>query len=211
MGAAQTMIDRTEERLGLKPDRLVADTAHGSAENPAWLTRQRSIIPFIPLIDKSERKDGAFSRSDFKWDEDNDRYICPEGKHLLQSRRNYSDPRRKNPKPVGAGTGPPKLCAMSAPQNQNAAQIQKPVSSVAKNMKMHVILHGWPQRLISTRKHKLGARRARGRLHISNASLAAGASGSQGHAAPATNLHLLPSPRTSENSQSSDLRPPKQG
>jgi len=98
VGAAQTMIDRTEERLGLKPDRLVADTAHGSAENPAWLTRQRSIIPFIPLIDKSERKDGAFSRSDFKWDEDNDRYICPEGKHLLQSRRNYSDPRRKEPK-----------------------------------------------------------------------------------------------------------------
>lgn len=98
VGAAQTMIDRTEERLGLRPDWLVADTAYGSAENLAWLTKQRSIIPFIPLIDKSERKDGTFSRPDFEWDEDNDRYICPEGKHLLQSRRNYSDPRRKEPK-----------------------------------------------------------------------------------------------------------------
>lgn len=98
VGAAQTMIDRTEERFSIRPDWLVADTAYGSAENLAWLTKQRSIIPFIPLIDKSERKDGTFSRSDFEWDEDNDRYICPEGKYLLQSRRNYSDPRRKEPK-----------------------------------------------------------------------------------------------------------------
>ena len=98
VGAAQTMIDRTEERFSIKPDWLVADTAYGSAENLAWLTKKRSIIPFIPLIDKSERTDGTFSRSDFEWDEDNDRYTCPEGQHLLQSRRNYSDPRRKEPK-----------------------------------------------------------------------------------------------------------------
>jgi transposase len=98
VGAAQTMIDRTEERFSIRPDWLVADTAYGSAGNLAWLTKKRSIIPFIPLIDKSERKDGTFSRSDFEWDEANDRYICPEGKHLLQSRRNYSDPRRKEPK-----------------------------------------------------------------------------------------------------------------
>ena len=98
VGAAQTMIDRTEERFGIKPDWLVADTAYGSAEHLAWLTKKRGIIPFIPLIDKSDRKDGTFSRSDFEWDEDNDRYTCPEGQHLLQSRRNYSDPRRKEPK-----------------------------------------------------------------------------------------------------------------
>ena len=98
VGASQTMVDRTEDRFGLKPDWLVADTAYGSAENLAWLVKKREIIPFIPLIDKSERKDGTWSRSDFEWDEDNDHYICPEGKHLLQSRRNYSDPRRKEPK-----------------------------------------------------------------------------------------------------------------
>lgn len=98
VGAAQTMIDRTEERFSIKPDWLVADTAYESAENLAWQTKKRGIIPFIPLIDKSERTDGTFSRSDFDWDEDNDRYTCPEGQHLLQSRRNYSDPRRKEPK-----------------------------------------------------------------------------------------------------------------
>lgn len=98
VGAAQTMIDRTEDRFSIKPDWLVADTAYGSAENLAWLTKRRGIIPFIPLVDKGERTDGTFSRSDFEWDEDNDRYTCPEGQHLLQSRRNYSDPRRKEPK-----------------------------------------------------------------------------------------------------------------
>jgi hypothetical protein len=29
VGAAKTMIERTEERFGLKPDRLAADTAYG--------------------------------------------------------------------------------------------------------------------------------------------------------------------------------------
>lgn len=53
--AAQTMLDRTEERFNVKPDWLVADTAYGSAENLAWLTKKRGFIPFIPLIDKSER------------------------------------------------------------------------------------------------------------------------------------------------------------
>ena len=31
VGAARTMIDRTQDRLGLKPERLAADTAYGSA------------------------------------------------------------------------------------------------------------------------------------------------------------------------------------
>ena len=46
------------------------------------------------MIDKSERTDGTFSRSDFEWDEANDQYICPEGHALKQFRRNYSDPNR---------------------------------------------------------------------------------------------------------------------
>ena len=96
--ASQTMVDRTEERFGIRPDWFVADTAYGSAENLAWLVKKREIIPFIPLIDKSERKDGTWSRSDFEWDEDNDRYICPEGKHLNRTRQNHPDPRNKQPR-----------------------------------------------------------------------------------------------------------------
>ncbi|MBT9386904.1 IS1182 family transposase [Pseudooceanicola sp. CBS1P-1] len=94
VGASRTMLDRTEKRFGIRPDWLAADTAYGNAENLGWLVEKRSIIPFIPVIDKSERTDGTFSRSDFEWDEKNDLYICPEGHALKQFRRNYSDPAR---------------------------------------------------------------------------------------------------------------------
>lgn len=36
---------------------------------------------------------GTFSRSDFKWDGENDRYICPAGKELKQFHRTYETPR----------------------------------------------------------------------------------------------------------------------
>ena len=40
VGAAKTMIERTEERFGIKPERLAADTAYGSGGEPQ-LARQR--------------------------------------------------------------------------------------------------------------------------------------------------------------------------
>jgi hypothetical protein len=57
------MIERTEERFGLKPERLAADTAYGAA-------------------DKSKRDDGTFLRSDFRFDPTGDVYHCPGGKTL---------------------------------------------------------------------------------------------------------------------------------
>ena len=41
VGAAATMIERTEERFGLKPERLAADTAYGSAANLNWLVNEK--------------------------------------------------------------------------------------------------------------------------------------------------------------------------
>jgi hypothetical protein len=93
VGAAQTMLDRTEDRFGLKPGYLAADTAYGTAQNLAWLVKQKQITPHIPVFDKSTRTDGTFSRSDFTWDPDADRYICPAGKELVQFRRTYATPR----------------------------------------------------------------------------------------------------------------------
>src|SRR5213079_1300652 len=65
VGAAKTMIERTEERFGLKPEHLAADTAYGSAANLDWLVNDKQIAPHIPVIDKSKRDDGTFSREDF--------------------------------------------------------------------------------------------------------------------------------------------------
>ena len=53
VGAAKTMIERTEQRFGLKPERLAADTAYGSAAMLNWLVNEKRIAPHIPVIDKS--------------------------------------------------------------------------------------------------------------------------------------------------------------
>ena len=93
VGAAQTMLNRTENRFGLKPGYLTADTAYGTAQNLAWLVKQKKITPHIPVCDKSTRTDGTFSRSDFTFDAEAKRYSCPAGKHLIQFRRAYTKPR----------------------------------------------------------------------------------------------------------------------
>jgi transposase len=81
-GAAKTMIERTEERFGLKPERLAADTAYGAASMLNWLVEEKGIAPHIPVFDRSKRDDGTFSRSDFRYDPTNDVYLCPTGKTL---------------------------------------------------------------------------------------------------------------------------------
>jgi transposase len=93
VGASRTMLDRTQERFGLKPSQLAADSAYGSAQNLAWLVKERQIEPHIPVFDKSNRTDGTLSRSDFAFDPGQDRYTCPEGKLLVQFRRTYVTPR----------------------------------------------------------------------------------------------------------------------
>ena len=82
VGAAKTMIERTEERFGLKPERLVGDTAYRAAPMLNWLVEKKGIAPHIPVFDKSKRDDGTFSRSDFRYDPTSDIYHCPEGKRL---------------------------------------------------------------------------------------------------------------------------------
>ena len=87
--AARTMIERVRERHDLHPDRLAADTAYGSAEMLEWLVNARGIAPHIPIIDKSGRTDGTFSRADFTYDRAADLYRCPGGKELKQYRRAF--------------------------------------------------------------------------------------------------------------------------
>ncbi len=85
VGAARAMLERTAERFGLKPERLAGDSAYGSAEMLHWLVEEQKIAPHVPVIDKSERQDGTFARSDFSYDPESDTYTCPEGKTLTTS------------------------------------------------------------------------------------------------------------------------------
>jgi transposase len=91
VGAAKNMIERTEKRFGIKPQRLAADTAYGSAPNLDWLVNEKNITPHIPVNDKSKRKDGTFSRADFTFHKDRNVYICPAGKTLTTTGHLHTD------------------------------------------------------------------------------------------------------------------------
>src|SRR5476651_2198250 len=82
VAATKTMIERTERCFNMKPKRLVADTAYGTGRFLGWLVKKKRITPHIPVRDASERDDGSFSRSDFRWDRRRGVYVCPNNKLL---------------------------------------------------------------------------------------------------------------------------------
>src|SRR6202041_2750852 len=93
VGAAKTMLDRPAEQFEVAPSRLVADAGYGSAEMVGWLVDERGIEPQVKLMDKSERTDGTFSRSDFAFDPGGNLYVCPAGKELKKYHRSFPKPR----------------------------------------------------------------------------------------------------------------------
>ena len=64
-------------RIDLYPARLLGDSAYGSAEMLGWLVHEHGIEPHVTVFDKSARKDGTFSREDFKYDPAVDVYVVP--------------------------------------------------------------------------------------------------------------------------------------
>lgn len=93
--STQIMIDRVEERLEIKPKRLIADTAYGSAAMLDWVVEKKKIEPHIPVWDRSNNNKDVFNRCDFTWNEQADCYRCPNGKSLLSRRRNFKKLRTK--------------------------------------------------------------------------------------------------------------------
>lgn len=94
--ACKRMIARVQDRFGVWPERLAADTGYGSAEMLAWLVHERDIHPHIPVFDKSGRTDGTFERADFNYDIQRDVYTCPGGEEL---RRYWHDGRAAKERP----------------------------------------------------------------------------------------------------------------
>lgn len=80
--STKTMVDRVEERFDLKPERLIGDTAYGTAPMLAWMVEEKGIEPHVPVWDKTGRQDGTLSSQDFEWSEEANEYRCPAGKAL---------------------------------------------------------------------------------------------------------------------------------
>jgi hypothetical protein len=72
VAATKTIIKRTDERLGLKPERLAADTAYGTGKFLHWAIGT-GITPHIPVWDMSKREEGNSERrprADRRWNVD---------------------------------------------------------------------------------------------------------------------------------------------
>lgn len=136
VGASRTMIQRTEDRFGIKPDWLAGDTAYGSAANLGWLVDEKDIEPHIPIIDKSNRDDGTFSRSDFVYDPDRNVYVCPAGHDLKTTGRvNYDDTYRYLTSLANCRDCPLKdQCCPKSPQRKIARSIHEAARDVAREI-----------------------------------------------------------------------------
>lgn len=86
VATTKPMLERAEKIFGLKPKRLVADTAYGTGKFLGWLIGA-GVTPHIPVWDKSAREDGTFSRADFTFDKERNVYICSAGKLLKTTGR----------------------------------------------------------------------------------------------------------------------------
>ncbi len=135
VGAAKTMVERTEERFDIKPKRLAADTAYGSGKNLNWLVKDKDIAPHIPVIDRSKRDDGTFSRDDFTFDKERNVYTCPEGKTLTTTGKLVNDGETVLYRASAHDCGPCPLkpkCCPKAPERKIPRSIYEEARDVAR-------------------------------------------------------------------------------
>jgi len=93
--STRLMIERVEQKLSIKPKRLMADTAYGTGPMLDWLVREKQIEPYIPVWDKTAGNTEIYSVQDFTWNEKDKSYTCPAGKKLIHGRRNFKKSRSR--------------------------------------------------------------------------------------------------------------------
>ena len=93
VNATRTMIDRVEERFGIKPEYLIGDTAYGNAATLGWLVKDKQIDPYIPVWTRADGREGIMPNSDFIWNEKKDEYRCPRGQPLRREWRPFRSSR----------------------------------------------------------------------------------------------------------------------
>jgi len=89
----KTMIDWVETQFDIKPERLIGDTAYGTAPMLAWMKKEKDIEPHVLVWNKTERKNGSFSSNDFHWYEEVEEYRCPAGNAIRSEWRAFKNER----------------------------------------------------------------------------------------------------------------------
>src|ERR1700757_3236207 len=92
VGSTKTMIERTEQRLDLKPDCPIPPTESANCLHGCWAKASRRISL---CVERYPSSDGMFSRGEFTYDAERDVYVCPNGK-LLRTSGTVHDSRVRN-------------------------------------------------------------------------------------------------------------------
>jgi len=87
--ATRTMLDRSHERFGWRPEHLAADGAYGTGAFLSWLI-DRGVEPHIPVLDRKHQTQGKLTRDAFVFDAEGNRFICPEGHALTYQGASYT-------------------------------------------------------------------------------------------------------------------------
>lgn len=77
----RAMLARAGDRHGYRPKRVAAGPAYGSGAFLAFV-HDRGTVPHIPVLERSEQTKGKFPRGAFRYEREQDRYVCPAGKVL---------------------------------------------------------------------------------------------------------------------------------
>ena len=70
----------------------MGDTAYGTASMLGWMVKDKGIAPHVPVWDRSERKDGTLSNSEFAWDEQANEYRCRKDIRCAASAAQFTKP-----------------------------------------------------------------------------------------------------------------------
>ncbi len=144
VNSTKTMVDRVEDRFDMKPERLVGDTAYGTASMLDWMVNDKGIAPHVPVWDKTERDDDTLSRSDFQWNAKANEYRCPEGHALRSNWRPLKNPRSyitkadtiiyRSSQPDCAGCSMKDRCCPNTPFRKIARSIHESARDVARDI-----------------------------------------------------------------------------
>jgi len=80
------MSKQTKENLGVDTLTVMADRGYFSGEQ-IDMAEQEGVVPIISKPDRTQSLDPKYSPSNFIYDEANDVYICPQGKHLPRKQK----------------------------------------------------------------------------------------------------------------------------
>jgi transposase len=142
VGASRTMIDRTQERFGLKPSHLAADSAYGSARTwPGWsssaASRRTSRCSTSPTAPTALSRDPISRSIRSKTATPVRRASCWCSSAGPTRRREPASPRMAR-----GFIAPANATAMVVPSSHNAARTRRPARSRATSTRMPAM---WPE------------------------------------------------------------------